>query len=135
VQLHFALVVVVSGLHKLQFGDWWAGVALWYPLHPPFQTTLADVRKLASEANGYLGFLSAVQYAMLAWQLGFPLFAWRQQWWWRAVLLGGAVVGWAGLAFVYGLPLFGPFLFIACLAYLSPAEWRTLLALGRKKRV
>ena len=37
VQVHFAIVLVVSGLHKLQFGDWWSGVAWWYPLNPPFE--------------------------------------------------------------------------------------------------
>src|SRR5262249_51494988 len=34
-QVHLAVAVVASGLHKLQFGDWWQGLALWYPLHPP----------------------------------------------------------------------------------------------------
>src|SRR5262249_36331231 len=41
-QVHFAIALCVSGLHKLQFGDWWAGVAFWYPLHPPMATTFAD---------------------------------------------------------------------------------------------
>jgi hypothetical protein len=126
IQLHFALVVVVTGLHKLQFADWWAGVAFWYPLHPPFASNVDDLRKLAPDATSYLALLSASQYAMLAWQLGFPLFAWRPQWWWRTVLLGGAALGWIGSVFLYGLPLFGPFFFIACLAFLTPAEWRAL---------
>src|SRR5205807_9315609 len=39
VQVHFAIVLLVSGLHKLQFGDWWSGVAWWYPLNPPFELT------------------------------------------------------------------------------------------------
>ncbi|MEZ6076883.1 MAG: hypothetical protein R3C56_14825 [Pirellulaceae bacterium] len=41
-QVHWGLLIVSGGLHKLQFGDWWAGVALWYPLYPPLTTTLAD---------------------------------------------------------------------------------------------
>src|SRR5439155_26955419 len=35
-QVHFALIVVTAGLHKLQFGDWWGGVAYWYAVYPPF---------------------------------------------------------------------------------------------------
>jgi hypothetical protein len=139
-QVHVALVVLVSGLHKLQFGDWWAGVALWYPLHPPLATDLPAVRSYAPFAVFYLTVLSLAAYATMAWQLSFPLFAWRPRW--RPVLLAGAVIGWLGTAFLYELPLFGPVLCIGCLAYLSASEWRRLFAglaavpgwLGKKRR-
>jgi hypothetical protein len=121
-QVHFAIVVVVSGLHKLQFGDWWAGVAFWYPLHPPFETTPESVRAHAASATSYLFMLSLAQYALLAWQIGFPLFAWRKRW--RPVLLGGALVGWIGAVFLYKQPLLGPVFGLGCLCYLTPAEWR-----------
>jgi hypothetical protein len=120
-QVHFALVVVVSGLHKLQIGDWWSGVALWYPLHPPFQTTLESLRAEKANAPSTFFFLSLAQYLMLAWQLGFPLFAWRKSW--RIVLLGGAVIGWIGCIAIYKQPLFGPIYCIGALSYLTPAEW------------
>jgi hypothetical protein len=120
-QVHFALIVFVGGLHKLQFGEWWSGLALWYPLHPPFETTPEALRDLAPQARPYLVLLSVAQYAVLAWQLAFPLFAWRPRW--RPLLLAGSLVGWAGAALVYGQPLFGPALVIACLTYLTPAEW------------
>src|SRR5262249_3866844 len=93
-QVHFAIVVLASGLHKLQSGDWWAGVAFWYPLHPPFQTTPESLRAEAAHAQSTLFFLSLAQYLVLAWQLGFPFFAWRRSW--RPGLLGGAVTGWIG---------------------------------------
>jgi hypothetical protein len=125
-QVHFAIVVLTSGLHKLQFGDWWAGVAFWYPLYPPFETTLAAARTHASHGEAYLALLSLAAYATLAWQLAFPLFAWRPRW--RPVLLGGAVLGWLGTAFLYRLPLLGPGLLIGCLSYVAGAEWRRLLA-------
>jgi hypothetical protein len=123
-QVHFALVVVVSGLHKLQIGDWWAGVAFWYPLHPPFETTAASIQKEAANAGPVLFVLSLAQYLYLAWELAFPLFAWRKAW--RPVLLGGAFVGWIGCLWIYGQPLFGPVYFLGCLSYLLPEEWRWL---------
>jgi hypothetical protein len=120
-QAHFAIIIVMSGLHKLQFGDWWAGVALWFPLYPPLTTTLDQARAHVGDATFYLGVLSLSAYAMLAWQIGFPLFAWRPRW--RPLLLGGAAVGWLGTAFIYDLPTFGPALCVGCLSYLTPGEW------------
>ncbi len=127
IQVHFAIVVVVSGLHKLQFGDWWAGVGLWYPLYPPFGMNADRMREIATHAERTLIVLSIAQYAMLAWQLSFPAFAWRRRW--RVLLLGGGIVGWLGCIFVYGVPLFGPVYMIGCLSYLTPEEWHGLAAL------
>jgi hypothetical protein len=133
-QVHFAIVMVVSGLHKLQFGDWWGGVAYWYPLHPAFTTTPEQIGALVPYRDSYLQVLSLVEYVALVWQLGFPFFAWRRRW--RPVLLGGALLGWLGTAFVYRLPVFGPVLFIGCLSYLTPAEWRAVAGwLGRLGRL
>jgi hypothetical protein len=123
-QVHLAVVVVVSGLHKLQFGDWWAGVAYWYPLHRPFETTPETIRARAAGASGYLVLLSLAQYSALAWQLTFPFFAWRRAW--RPVLLAGGVVGWLGAALLYREPVFGPALFVGYLSYLTSEEWLAL---------
>jgi hypothetical protein len=125
-QVHFALIMVVSGVHKLQFGEWWGGVAYWYPLHPPFQTTLEDIRAEAPHASLELFLLSLIAYLALAWQISFPAFAWRRRW--RVVLLGGAILSWVGALYIYGQPLFGPVYVIACLSYLTPAEWEWLTA-------
>jgi hypothetical protein len=65
-----------------------------------------------------------MQYAALAWQLAFPLFAWRPRW--RVVLLCGGVAGWVGSLVIYRQPLFGPVLLLACLCYLTPQEWQRL---------
>jgi hypothetical protein len=126
-QVHFAIVLMTSGLHKLQIGDWWAGVAYWFPLHPPFETTVEDLRRPLAQADSYFTMLSLAGYATLAWQLGFPFFAWRQAWWCRSLLLIGALVAWIGNAFLYRLPLFGPGIFICCLSYVKAEEWRGLL--------
>jgi hypothetical protein len=123
-QVHFALVMLVSGLHKLQFGDWWAGLALWPALHPPFETTLEGLRQEAPHASFTLTLLSAAAYAALAWQIAFPAFAWRPRW--RPVLLGGGLLAWLGNAFLYRLPLLGPAIFLGCLSYVAPAGWRAL---------
>jgi hypothetical protein len=124
-QIHLAIIMVTSGLHKLQISDWWAGVALWYPLHPPFQTTAESLQREAGSAATTLFFLSAIQYAVLAWQLAFPFFAWRSGPTWRALLLGGAALGWVGSTWLFKLPLFGPFVFMACASFLRPEEWAT----------
>ena len=64
--------------------------------------------------------LSLTAYIMLAWQLSFPLFAWRPR---RAVLIGGMALGWIGLAVIYRLPLLGPALFVGCLGFVTADEW------------
>jgi hypothetical protein len=125
-QVHIAIVVLTSGLHKLQFGDWWAGMALWYPLHPVMEMT-ADTAVAPSRMS--LVLLSLAAYAMLAWEIGFPAFAWRPGW--RPVLLGGALIGGLGAAFLYRVPTFGPALFACCLSFVSPAEWHRLFMLLR----
>jgi hypothetical protein len=124
-QVHFAIIVVTSGLHKLQFGEWWAGVAFWYPLYPPFEATLTAARKHVGHREWYLGLLSTAAYITLAWQIGFPLFAWRPRW--RVVLLGGAVLAWLATALLYRMPWFGPAYFLGCLSYVTPDGWRLLL--------
>ncbi len=151
IQIHFAIVIITTGLHKLQFGDWWGGYALWYVLFPAGQTTLDQVLQYRPNREPSMFVLSFAAYAILAWQLAFPLFAWRhreprpedaaQSVAWRifravfsarGVLLGGALIGWIALSWIWRLPLLGPALFIGCLSYLSPAEWdRILAALSR----
>src|SRR5207249_582075 len=125
---HFALVFVTSGLHKLQFGDWWSGAAFWYPFHPLFEATYEGLRAEAAGWPTNYFFYSVGAYALLAWQIGFPLFAWRRGWW-RVLLLGGALVGWVGSVLIFREPLFGPVYAIACLSFLTAAEWRAVAGL------
>jgi hypothetical protein len=126
IQVHFAIIVVASCLHKLQFGDWWSGVALFYPLHNPFEMSAERLRAVAEHRDSLLFFLSLAQYAMLAWQLAFPVFAWRPRWRW--LLLAGGVLGWVGCIFISGEPVFGPFYLIGCLSFLTAAEWQAATA-------
>lgn len=124
-QVHFAVVVLTSGLHKLQPGDWWSGVAFWYPLHPPFETTPQSIQVEAAYANSTLFMLSLAQYIYLGWELAFPFFAWWKRW--RPLLLGGAALGWIGALALYDAPLFGPVYLFGCLTYLTPQEWGWLV--------
>lgn len=124
-QVHWAMVIVAGGLHKLQFGDWWAGVALWYPLYPPLSATLEDARAHSAYGIAWLTILSLAAYAVLVWQIAFPVFAWQPHWRW--LLLGGAGLGWLGCVWLYGLPLFGAVLFLGCLSYLTPLQWRRIV--------
>src|SRR5262249_8547460 len=105
-QVHFAIIVCTSGLHKLQIAEWWNGTAFWYALYPAFDTTVQQAREYAGSARAYLSVLSLAAYLTLVWQITYPVYAWRPRW--RIVLLGGAVIGWLGSAFLYKLPLFGP---------------------------
>ncbi len=126
--VHFAIVMVISGLHKLQFGDWWSGLALWYPLHPVMEMS-ARTADTPTQVSSSLMLLGPVAYAMIAWQIGFPVFAWRPRW--RPVLLGGALAGGLGCAFLYGVPVYGPAFCACCLSYVSAKEWHRLFALMR----
>jgi hypothetical protein len=72
------------------------------------------------------------QYAVLAWQIAFPMFAWHKNW--RPVLLVGAVLGWIGSSLLYRQPLFGPVLLLGCLSYLTAGEWRGLSEWARLLR-
>jgi hypothetical protein len=133
IQAHLAILLVATGLHKLQFGEWWAGMAHWYVLHPPLETTIAQARRLPMDAPTYLALLNLAAYGSLAWQIGFPLFAWRTGWA-RLVLLGGAALGWAGLTWFFQMPLFGPALAIGCLAFLTAGEWAVVDRLWQRVR-
>jgi hypothetical protein len=124
-QVHFAIVMVVLGLHKLQFPDWWEGFALWYPLHPPLKTKLADIRTVRPVANAFMLILSVPAYARLAWELAFPLFAWRRGWLCRTILFAGAALECLLLGWTYGLPGY-TVIFICCLGFLKPREWHWL---------
>jgi hypothetical protein len=127
IQVHLAIVLVTTGLHKLQFGDWWSGVAPWFLLHPPMEANPIKLRQQITDPGWYVAQLNVMAYATLAWQIGFPLLAWRRGLA-RLVLFGGAVAGWVGTATLYQAPLFGPALFAGCLAFVSADEWQ---ALGR----
>jgi hypothetical protein len=127
-QIHFALAMVATGLRKLQASAWWSGLAPWFYLHPPFHTTLREIRSYAPpHAETYLNLFSLTSYAVLAWQIGFPAFAWRP--WLRPLLLGGAAIGWLLTALAMQMPLVGPLLFVLCLAYVTPREWRCVESL------
>lgn len=122
-QSHFAIAMVATGLHKLQVSAWWSGLAPWFYLHPPFHTTINEIRVHAPpNAETPLNLFSLTAYAVLAWQIGFPAFAWRP--WLRPLLLGGAAFGWLMTALAMQMPLLGPLLFVLCLAYVTPTEWR-----------
>jgi hypothetical protein len=122
-QVHFALAMMATGLHKLQAAEWWSGLAPWYYLHPPFHTTLADVQAYnPTDADGLLMAFSLASYLTLAWQIGFPAIAFRPSL--RPVLLGGAVCGWVMTGLLLNMPIVGPLVMVACLSYVAPAGWR-----------
>jgi hypothetical protein len=124
-QVHLCVLLIASGLHKLQSGAWWAGVAHWYHLNPPLEITADGVGALALAARPYLFTLNMLGYATLAWQLAFPAFAWRSGWW-RVLLLGGCALGWVGLTSIYRMPLFGPAFLAGGLSFVSPREWQAV---------
>lgn len=126
-QVHFAVAMVGSGLHKLQVKEWWNGLAPWFYLNRPFQSTPDSVKSYGPSAESWMVLFSLAAYVVLAWQLGFPAFAWRRSL--RAVLLGGAALIGLACVFLVRLPLLGPIFVVACLGYLSPEEWRRLQGL------
>jgi hypothetical protein len=125
-QVHLAIVVFIAGIHKLQFGVWWSGLSLWFPLHPPFENTLAEILERYPNPNAVMVPLSLASYALLAWQISFPFVIWRPAL--RPVMLAGAAIGWLGSIFVFHMPIFGPAILIGCLAFVPAASWRRMLA-------
>lgn len=129
-QVHFALVIVTTGLHKLQTGEWWSGVAFWFPNYPPFKASLEAARSHVGDRELYLCVLSIGAYAVLAWEIGFPLFAWKRGW--RLLLIGGGAAALIGTSSIFGLPLIGPAMFIGCLSYLTADEWERIFGLATR---
>ena len=123
-QVHFALIVFVGAMHKLQFGTWWSGVALWYRMYPPQELSPEKLRDMKAMAWTSLGFISLAAYVMLAWQLAFPLFSFRRAW--RPLLIGGAVLGWLSSLLLTGVPYLGLLYLTFCLGYVSADEWAWL---------
>lgn len=133
-QVHFAIIIFTSGVHKLQIGEWWAGDALWFPMHAPMQTSLEQVMAEGQRTNSalLLTLYSLGAYAVLAWELCFPFFIWQRRL--RPWLLVAGITGWIGSWFVYDLPLYGPAILTGCLAFVEPATWRAVIerfSLGR----
>lgn len=125
-QVHFAIIVVMTALHKLNDAEWWAGDALWYPLHPPFETDAKSLLERKGQMDGTLILLSLATYTTLFWQLAYPALAWIRSTRWIAVT--GAVIGCLGCWFVYRLPVFGPALVIGTLAFVGADFWERAFA-------
>src|SRR5262245_35062193 len=123
-QIHLAILIVTSGLHKLQFGDWWSGVGLWYPLYPPLQLTAQALREAAEKPVAWYTCLSIATYVALACQIFFPAFAWRPRAWIFVPL--GALVGCVATAVLYGDPLFGTALLAGSVAFVPQSAWQWL---------
>ena len=121
-QVHFAIGILANGLHKLQTQEWWRGLTFWFYCHAPFQTTIEEVQAYQPSAENSLFYFSLATYAMLAWQIGFPGFAWRRTL--RPLLLGGALIAFLVSVLVLHWPLIGSMMIIGSLSYLTPAEWR-----------
>lgn len=126
-QIHFALMVVVLGLFKLQLMEWWSGVAFWYPMNRTSTLSVDAINDMKPGRDAYLNAISFAAYCVLAWQIFFPTFAWRTGYA-RGVLLGGAVTGMIGLMIIYPIPLLGPVFFLLCLVYLTDDEWNWVLS-------
>lgn len=116
IQVHFAIIVLASVLHKFQDAEWWAGDALWYSIYTPFETNVSDLLRQSGKRDGWLTLLSLMTYATLAWQLTYPIQPCSPLG--RRILMAGALVGWIWCAFVAKEPIFGPALLIGSLAAL-----------------
>lgn len=132
-QVHLAIVIFTSALHKLQTSVWWAGAALWFPFFPPFETSLDQVLRLRDSIGPrpVMTFFSLSAYLALAWQLSFPFVIWRPAL--RRLMIAGGVVGCLGHWFFYDLPIFGPAILLSALVFMTPTEWRGLYELLRRR--
>lgn len=125
-QVHLAIALFTTGMHKLQMAVWWSGEGLWFPIHSPLAWNVDQIRQRYPNPGVILGIISLLTYAMIAWQITFPFVAWRRAW--RPVILVGAMLGWMGNLWIFQLPLFGPVILIGSLAFVPGATWRRWLA-------
>ncbi len=114
IQVHFAIIIFMSLLHKLQDAEWWAGDALWYSIYTPFETNVGDLLRQSGQRGGLLTMLSLATYLTLAWQLTYPIQPATRLGRW--VMIGGSAIGWIWCDLVAKQPLFGPAILIASLA-------------------
>jgi hypothetical protein len=121
-QVHLAIGMIASGLHKLQYWEWWSGHAIWFQISPPspfaFERMMALREAGWSARSGYT-LSSLVTYVVLAWQIGFPVAMFRPgaRWLWIAVGLTGGLLGLAWQGTFQG----GCVAIITSLVFLLPA--------------
>ncbi len=133
-QVNFALFVVTVFFSKLQVGDWWSGMALWYPLHQPFDTVPAALHSEGYAFMWRILMYTITTYVLMGWQLTFPLWAWRPRF--RLLLVAGAWFAWVGTTWIYRDPTLGFFYFVGCLSFVPSEDWRRLrglLAMSNKR--
>lgn len=123
IQVHVAVIVFMSVLHKFQDPEWWAGDALWYHVYQPFATDVKSLLGQQGRMNGTLIFLSIATYATLIWQLTYPIQPITRQGRW--IMLAGSLIGWAWCALIAGQPIYGPGILIGSLAALPANHWPT----------
>lgn len=130
-QVHVAIMVASAALHKLQIPMWWAGHALWFPAHSAFDHSLEQILawKDRMSPEALMVFVSLASYGVLAWQFSFPALVWYRRW--QPVYIVGALIGWAGSVFLYHMPVFGPAMLVATLAFVPADVWRKLTARGQ----
>jgi hypothetical protein len=121
-QLHVSLVYVMMGVAKLADPTdvWWLGEAMWWLAAQP-DSRLVDVAWLLAD-HPYV--LNAWTHAQVIFELAFGLLIWNRLA--RPLLVIAAAAMWLLLALVSGLPLFCLMMFIASLAFVSPAVVLTL---------
>lgn len=120
-QVHMAVMMTASGLHKLQISEWWSGTALWLP-RPAFHTSLEEALAVPFAPRLWLIVLSLSACLIITWQVSFPFLMWQRRW--RPTMILAAVMGCAAHAFLYRLPTFGPAVVVGCLTFIGAEQWR-----------
>ncbi|WP_437944930.1 HTTM domain-containing protein [Sorangium sp. So ce296] len=121
------LVYGVAGLYKVQGELWQNGTALYYI------TRVGEFTWPGHSEGLYhsVALVTALTYATVAFQLGFPfLFALNRHT--RRLALAGAFLFHAGIAVMMGLGTFAAFMISVELALVSDAEYRAIGALSRR---
>ncbi|MBY0586800.1 hypothetical protein K2X85_06465 [bacterium] len=114
IQVHFAIIIVMSLLHKFQDAEWWAGDALWYSLYTPFETNVGNLLQQAGRRDNWLVLISLATYLTMIWQATFPIQPFTRLGRW--VMFLGGVIGWIWCDLIARQPVFGPAIMIAIVA-------------------
>jgi hypothetical protein len=131
-QVHLCFIYLVSGLTKLQGGEWWNGMAVWntlvnyelslarYPWYMDALRALLQTRWL-----GELVVTACTAFTLFV-EIGFPFLVWNRTLRWPMIV--AALLLHLGIALFMGLFLFGLSMMPLVLSFVPPEEVRPRLS-------
>jgi hypothetical protein len=122
IQVHLALIYAMSGLAMASNDAWWGGEAVWWLLARPEEYAFA----LTPWMDSHPYVINLWTYAILLFQLAFPVLVWTRLW--RPLLVALAIPVWALTALASGLYLYSAIMLLGTLTFVAPEVPQLLFA-------